>query len=249
MVIDPTVHSKNDRWCPINIISGYGCICWNSTKCLEWGCVYCWHDVFFLKLNNKYKGINNKLKRNNQMKLKDLIPLTENTTDWVVYKVTNSNNHSTYYGYGKGNLRQTFLAGANRNAADRTEAKYVNAAGGIDNCKFKEMEIFDNEYEAFMERNDLRSKDPDSITGPSRLPSGMFERALKENPKRVSGWKLGASINDETARGAMKNFPEECVYDTKRLRDLVGTDKKLEAQVKKDLDSMTYPTFIKKYNL
>ena len=184
------------------------------------------------------------------MKLRDIVDLMEASGTTTVYKVSSPNTDHVYYGY-YGNLgaQKTFLAAARRNAADRTEAKFVSAAGGEDSLKFTDIEEFDSEYEAFMERNDLRAKDSDSISGPSNLPSGMFQRAMKEYPDRVKKWKLDADINQATARQAMNKelYGDACGYDFNSLKQLAGNDKKLKDQITKDLDSMLYPAFKKKY--
>lgn len=181
------------------------------------------------------------------MKLKDI--LTENSEGYVVYKVSSPKMHEVYYGYSKGDPKKIFMAGANRNAADRTEAKYIAKAGGEEHVTFKELEIFDSEYEAFMERNDLRAKDSDSITGPSNQPSGMYQRALKEDPERVKRWKTEGDIEKLTAKQAWNHdaFKAEINPKIKELSQRLSKDPKQKKQATDDLDKLTWPQYEKKY--
>lgn len=181
------------------------------------------------------------------MKLSDIKPLHESNNEdgYVVYKVSSPNTDHTYYGYSKGkDIKQAFLSGANRQAEpDRGDVRMINAAGGEDALQFKMEDIFVNEVEAWMARNDLRAQDSKSITGPTILPAPMLRAAKDMDPDRVASWKLTRDLNNMTAREAMAAQ----AFSMDDLKAIVAANPKIKPQIVKDLDMLLYPEFKAKY--
>jgi len=123
----------------------------------------------------------------------------------AVYKVSGPFTASVYYGYGSGDdLAAGFLAGANRtDAEDRNRGDFRLVAENKNNTETLKYEIvgeFDDEFDAWCMRNDFRSTDPRSITGPTMFPTTAFTRAKKDTPDRVQTWSKHRVY--ETARDA-----------------------------------------------
>jgi hypothetical protein len=179
------------------------------------------------------------------MKLSEIKPLNENTGMYVVYKVSADSTDSVYYGYTIGeDVKKAFMVGANRQAEpDRGDVRMINQAGGEDNLRFQMVDVFDNEIEAFVARNDARASDGASITGPSHFPASVYQRALKDYPEKAKMWKLDAG--QTTAREAMANGM--FTFDT--LKALVAQNPSIKNQLKIDLDKMLYTDFKTKYGV
>lgn len=185
------------------------------------------------------------------MKVADII--NENAGQYIVYQVSSPATDRVYYGYGVGqsmeDVQQTFLGGAGRESdPDRGDVRMVQAAGGADNLRFKLVDAFDNEIEAFMERNDQRSRDRYSITGPTNFPVSMFQRAKAIDPERVRNWKLAGDINSVSGREAMgEQYAKLAKYTFNDVKALVAADPSIKKQLMHDLDNLLYPQFVKKY--
>lgn len=180
------------------------------------------------------------------MKLHEIKTLRENTNDYVVFKVSSPNADQVYYGYSMGeDVKKAFMVGARRqDNPDRGDVRMINAAGGdVENLNFEMVDVFANEIEAFMERNDLRAKDNLSITGPSNFPGQVYQRALTDYPERVARWKLDKDMNSMTARQAMARD----AFSMNDLSSIVKAQPKIKPQIVADLDGMLYPEFKAKY--
>lgn len=180
------------------------------------------------------------------MKLSEIKNLYENTADSVVYKVSSPNSEQVYYGYTKEeDVKSAFMAGAKRgDELGRGDVRLLNSAGGnVEDLNFELIDVFTNEVEAFMERNDLRAKDPMSITGPSNRPDQMNIRAAQDYPERVSRWKLDADLNKMTARQAMASK----AFDMSELTDITKVQPNVRSQIISDLDKLLYPVFKTKW--
>ena len=184
------------------------------------------------------------------MRLSEL-HLNESTTDeFIVYQVSSPNTDKVYYSYTKGpDIQKAFLTGAERsNEPDRGDVRMMSAAGDVSDLRFKMLDVFDDEMAAFMERNDYRAKDPQSITGPTHFPATIFARARATDPDRVKRWKLIGDINSATARQAMGDeFKNVAAYDFADIKQLVAADSSIKQQLAQDLDALSYSDFKKKY--
>lgn len=114
-------------------------------------------------------------------------------TSTVVYKVSGPFTNNVYYGYSSaGSERDTFLAGCNRSDSEesnRGDRRMLDANKCSETTlKFEMMDEFDDEFEAWCMRNDLRASDARSITGPTMFPTTAFTRVQKEQPTRVAKW-------------------------------------------------------------
>lgn len=179
------------------------------------------------------------------MKLSDIKPLRESVSDFVVFKVSSSNTNFVYYGYSKNeDIKKAFLVGANRQAEpDRGDVRMINAAGGEDELRFNMEDIFVDELDAWMTRNDLRAQDSNSITGPTNLPALKLRDALDADPERVVKWKLDRDINNMIARKAMAAG----AFSLGDLKAIVAANPEIEQHIKRDLDRLLYPEFKAKY--
>lgn len=180
------------------------------------------------------------------MKLHEIKLITENTIDFVVYKVSAPSTDQVYYGYSMGeDIKKAFMVGAKRqDNPDRGDVRMINAAGGDpDNLNFQPVDVFANEIEAFMERNDLRARDNMSITGPSNFPAAVYQRAIKDHPDRVARWKLDRDMHNMTARQAM----QAGAFTLNDLRAVVAQNPKIKPDLTQDLDKLMYPEFKAKY--
>jgi len=169
--------------------------------------------------------------------------------DFVVYKVSSPKTDSTYYGYCTGeDVERCFLVGANRqDNPDRGDVKMINAAGGKEFLQYEMVDVFANEEEAFMERNDRRASDGASITGPSNFPATIFQRVLKSHPNRAAAWKMARGVESLTAREAMGDeYKGAAKYTYQDVKQLAKTPQEKQ-QVMHDLDSLSYPEFVRKY--
>lgn len=185
--------------------------------------------------------------------LKSLLALVTETTDtYVVYKAYGKNTNRVYYGYARGdeaNVKTNFTAGYNnRSGGDRAERKFVDLNGGeLDDVMFDIVDVFIDEYDAWMARNEERAEDALSITGPTMFPGDIAARASRENPERISQWKRRMSISKaKTAREAYAAG----AWTKQQLDQLIkpiGPARK--GDIVADLDSLTPQEFSTKYSL
>lgn len=166
-----------------------------------------------------------------------------------VYKISGIMSSSTYYGYCVGeDMLESFMKGARR-AVDPTIRR---GAGDLlrendsneDNLTAELVDACTDELEAWCIRNDERSSDIFSITGPSAWPANIAQRASKDHPERVEQWKKNRNINEcPTARKAAKLGGFK-VSDFKALGEVHGRD-----AVMKDMDGLNPKQFSEKYSL
>jgi hypothetical protein len=125
----------------------------------------------------------------------------------VVYKVSGLNTSQVYYGYAPaGRIAATFLAGCKR-TEDRGDVRMLEAnEGDVESLTFTPIEEFDEEFDAWCLRNDLRSIDSAAITGPTMFPVGCATRVTKEQPERLKNWSINQRIKSyANAREAYEN--------------------------------------------
>lgn len=105
---------------------------------------------------------------------------------YTTYRATSSNTDSVYYGYARGDFQETFFVGATRSDA-RADVRWLKLAGGIDDVRFDNLGEFEEEYDAFLTRNDFRALDKHSITQPTIFPFSV--RLSKDHPEKLKSWK------------------------------------------------------------
>ena len=167
--------------------------------------------------------------------------------DYVVYKVTAPSTPEVYYGYSKNtNVRDEFLKGAKRQSdPDRGDVRMINAAGSEDDLHFDELDVFSDEVEAFLKRNELRADDSASITGPSNFPGDVYKRARLERPEAFPVPGINKLPRDMTAREAMANK----LLDYAKVSTIAPKGTPQYKQIAADLDKLKYPVFKQKYSL
>lgn len=165
---------------------------------------------------------------------------------YQLYKAYGKYTPFVYYGYCSSDLHplSEFISQAKR-ASDRGASKLL-----IDNNNELEafdtdvLEVYENELDAFIARNDERARDPLAITGPSHFPGGVAERAAKERPGKVAMWKTMEKYhNMKTAREAY----QDGAFAYKNITSLAqehGRD-----TINADLTQLDPARFSAKYNL
>lgn len=127
----------------------------------------------------------------------------------VVYKVSGDATSSVYYGYdSSGDMSATFFAGCDRTDSDgRGDSRMLAANNGDKSTlTFEVVSIVEDEFDAWCMRNDLRSADSNSITGPTMLPVGWGTRIKAEQPDRLANWTKQTRLNKfATAREAYED--------------------------------------------
>lgn len=182
------------------------------------------------------------------MKIANILRETANEAMYTVYKAYGKNDPQVYYGYATGtedDIARTFGAGVNRTDPDRAEKRLVAINGGDPaEIKFEIMDVFADELDAWVTRNDLRAQDSLSITGPTMFPPEVFNRAKKERPNAVAGWKTARDMNSAaTAREAAALGK----WDQATIKGL--TAKYPRAEVVKDFDGLSPAAFGAKYGI
>ena len=125
-----------------------------------------------------------------------------------VYRVSGAHTAQVYYGYSATtDAKTSFLAGTQRTDAEDTNRGdfrlLADNKGDIESLVCEVVDAYDDEFDAWCTRNDLRATDPRSITGPTMFPTTAFTRAKKESPHRVEKW--GRVRHYENALEAYQN--------------------------------------------
>ena len=170
----------------------------------------------------------------------------EETIWYTLFKVTGaSTSTEAYYGYTKEeDILKSFLRGFRRQAEQRADKKFVNDNGGEDNMVITSLDVFANEEDAFIARNDIRGASSDSVTGPSLYPPSMIDRINAKDSSKVRIWeKINIQKRSKTARKAAAAGR----WSTKQIKALVPTFKRVE--VVYDLDHLTPNAFSLKYSI
>ena len=174
-----------------------------------------------------------------------------------LYRIYGSFSESSYYGYTEADknplaeFKKQLRSGMNSDlfpAKERGPAKLVASNNGhVDDLKYEHIEDFDNEFEAFKERNEMRRSEKwRSITGPSMFPVRVAKQA---DPDLIKTWKQAIEdrktwddiISSKTARKAYQ-LGAWTYQDLKKI----GGD---QNEVTKDLDSLTPFEFAEKYHI
>jgi hypothetical protein len=168
---------------------------------------------------------------------------------FTVYRAFGPISPDSYYGYCESeDLTDTFLEGATRKdplSTKRGDVRLIEANGGdVSVMETEVLEIFEDEVEAFLCRNDLRARNPDSITGPTMFPGGIAARAAKEHPERMGAIQILVDQRDaKTAREAYQLG--RWTLDT--IKSLGNKfDKKV---IVTDLDKLSPKQFSAKYSI
>lgn len=162
---------------------------------------------------------------------------------YTVFRVRGHNTDSVYYGYCEGadeQVKKQFLRSANRPEDTRSDKKWLIENNGDENIIVDHLDCFNDEYEAWANRNDYRSTDSSAITGPTLWPIHLSRKTASEAPEKIAAWDFNNKIrNSKNAREAYQNgaFLYE---DLKKINS---------ASVKSDLDKLTVQQFSVKYNL
>lgn len=164
----------------------------------------------------------------------------------TLFCVSSPNTPYVYYGYSVGdNPFESFIADAHRDEPDRGDVRMYRAHGeDVDSLEFTILGQYDDEYDAWMARNDHRARDGRAITGPTMFPGRIAERAAKQDPARLAVWRKTAEArNAKTARSAW-NLGLWSKDDVRALAERFGKDR-----VVKDLDFMAPAAFASQYDL
>lgn len=110
-----------------------------------------------------------------------------------LYRVSGAHTAQVYYGYAATtDVKASFLVGTQRTDAEDTNRGdfrlLADNKSDIESLVCEVVDEFDDEFDAWCTRNDLRATDPRSITGPTMFPTTAFTRAKREAPHRVEKW-------------------------------------------------------------
>lgn len=168
---------------------------------------------------------------------------------YTVYKAHGPVQHTVYIGYVQGDEQdalRVFTSGATRpEHDDRAERRLLEVCNiSVSNVQITVIDVFNDEFDAWMCRNEQRAIDGASITGPTMFPGNIAERANKEQPEKVAGWKkLIQARSAKTARSAW-NLGLWSKDVVKSLVNVHGRD-----SIVKDLDILKPSEFATKYAL
>ncbi len=166
---------------------------------------------------------------------------------YVVYRISGPYTNSVYYGYTQAeDIKAKFLSNAcieNPDYKDRGDVRWLQSNDNdIDSIKVEMIDVFDEEVEAFIERNVHRVTDPDSITSSCNYPGTMFARAAQLHPEKMQEIKKIADINAaKTAREAWRLGK----WGNDQIKSLTAYHKR--DKIVSDLDVLTPNDFEKKY--
>lgn len=124
---------------------------------------------------------------------------------FTVYRAFGPHSTLSYYGYSQGeNVLEAFIAGGTRTETERADVRLINANNGDSTCiQIEVIDVFEDEMDAFIVRNEQRALHSDSISGPTYFPGGIAERAAREKPESIEGWKKRMEMKGaKTARQA-----------------------------------------------
>lgn len=167
--------------------------------------------------------------------------LFESSDIFYVYKATGEHTPYVYYGYSKDENVQHAFAKQGDDEVGRGSAQMIRANKWDQaSIKVQIVDMFDNQYEAWVARNDLRADDPKSIVKPSHLPTSFLQHALEVTPEKVKTWKVDY-IQAKTARDAYSQGR----WPNHLISSLAAKFKK--SDIVRDLDGMTPRDFELKY--
>lgn len=200
--------------------------------------------------------------------------LTEAPGDYAVYSMSAPGSPETYYGYNKfdadaptsrtgltpeDKLRRAIIAsskiGANeRDSEFRTRGtrNLIAAAGGEDRVIITILNIVKTEFDAFIERNDYRASEADSISRPSNLPQGLYKRALRDHPDKVAAWGIDAVDEEGNKIKHPSKMTAKEAYGAKLfthadLLAVTSINPKSKPELIMDLEKMMYYPFKAKW--
>ena len=168
----------------------------------------------------------------------------EETLCYTLFKVTGTSTDA-YYGYTKENdILKSFLRGFRRQTEDRADKKFVNDNGGVDNMVITSLDVFDNEEDAFIARNDIRGASCDSVTGPTLYPPSMIDRINAKDSSKVRIWK---NINIQKRSKTARKAAAAGRWTSKQFKSLIPTFKR--SDIVYDLDHLSPNDFSLKYSI
>lgn len=178
---------------------------------------------------------------NNDMRLSEI--LREAQQEFYVYKATGAHTPYVYYGYSQvADVAKVFF-GAGDEEVGRGSSQLIRAnKWDKESIKVEMIDIFDNQYEAWVARNDLRAQDSKSIVGPSHLPTAYMSHAVKTIPEKVKQWKVNVA-DLKTARDAFSagRWAKDVIQNLAK--------KFKREQVINDLDTLSPEEFAGKYRV
>lgn len=191
------------------------------------------------------------------MRLSSLLESTHEES-FIVYSVSSPQFDKKYYGYARGSdiadVKHTFVSGGTRTEDSRADVRFVELAGGVDRLQFRMIDIFLNEVEALVARNDLRATESDSFSGPTKFPIAAFKRAAEQFPGKTAEWSKAArrfkmtNLNNVSARDAMSEpYADVSGLSFDVVKQRASGDPSARKAIVADLDKMSYTDFMMKW--
>lgn len=165
---------------------------------------------------------------------------------FTVFQIEHPSTPSVYIGYCRqddSTPLEHFLRGAQR-PDDRKDVEFLTLCGDSAQMTWRSLSEKENEWEAFIARNQARATTSTSFTGPSVWPAGAYERAQKEIGDDVqvplTMWK---ALEQSTARKAY----EMGLWSFDEIKRCVASSNR--TAVNDDLNKLAPREFATKYNL
>lgn len=166
---------------------------------------------------------------------------------FLVYKAYSTVTHWCYYGYCEADspdlVAKNFITQSSRPDQDRGDVRFLTECGSIDHIQFDIVKQTDDELDAYIERNAMRTKDPSSITGPTIWPVHLHRTAVEESKQTTDGWNR--EIACRSAPNALVAYQSHAAFqfqDIKLLCEMYGQE-----LIKAHLSNLSYQQFKSKY--
>ena len=169
-------------------------------------------------------------------------------TQYLVYQVTGPHTPLSYYGYAEADTlddcKDKFIHQSLREDNKRGDVNLVNHNNNeTESLEFILRDIFSDEVEAHLCRNELRSTEADSISGPTNFPIIINRKAQEQFPDRIEAaknmFKLLSLPTARTAYGAG-------LWSSEQIKSLLSKFKR--DTIVQDLDTLTPRLFSIQYN-
>lgn len=168
---------------------------------------------------------------------------------FIVYRAFGTHSTQSYYAYAKGEEKEdalkTFLVGAHRTEERGDSLLFMLNNQDELSMDIEILDVFEDELDAYMLRNELRVIHSDSITGPTPWPGNMARRAENERPEELEAYRKRLKIRG--AKSARQAYA--LGLWTKAVIDNLASWSTNKPQLKKDFDKLSPSEFSIKYSI
>jgi hypothetical protein len=170
----------------------------------------------------------------------------------IVYSIEGCHSAHAYYGYCAGtdettqqNIKDAFLIGATRPDPERGDVRlFAENHQDETSLEVTIIDVFEEEMDAWLCRNEQRSLNHNAITGPTMFPGNIAARAAKEHPETLAQW--AARLKQRGAKTARQAWALG-LWTSEVIKELPLRFPK--SQVMTDLDKLSPIEFSVKYSI